>query len=162
MVEERRRQFYCPYHSGVNSELQELCRRCDEFKEEEGKEGNAINEIRESCARFREGCKEAQLKEAKDLADRLDKVPKTATLLSIVGVVITILSIIGGLWFNAHEKDLKSLRETDMIIRSEVKEVARQSEASREKLAEKMDETKEVVIEIKTLMKKQLRDSRTP
>ena len=136
----------CPFHTGVSAEIMEVCRRCDEFKTNESKTWEAIDDMKGECKTFREDCR-------KELNEEISARPMTGTLLMIMSIVLAALSTIGGYFLYVHARTLDSLVAKDAAIEATVRDAQATEARERKEIAREVSDTKEIVIELRTMMK---------
>ena len=86
--------FACPYHSGVDAEIEELCRRCNEL--------NAANE--------------KQWTSLKEVGDETKKKASSKTIMWGIGIMVVVLPAVLGVMWRGQDSLANKLSESENRI----------------------------------------------
>jgi hypothetical protein len=126
-------------------------RRMEELKGADDKAFECIADITKHCEQARKECQAA-------VWASMEKKPKTATLLSIVGIALTIAVIVFALYSSKINSSLETLHATDIEVKGALATDKKSSEASREAMAEKIQDIYIMVIQLGGTPPKRLRE----
>lgn len=135
----------CPYHTGMEAGQEDLCRRCDEFKTNEGKVWETLDEIKTNCQAARENCQ-------KGIAAEMKTKLSTGTIAAIAGITVTILCIVGALYSSGTRQRIEALEKADTAILSVIKEQNATNAEQRKVMTDKLDDVHESISRINVIM----------
>jgi hypothetical protein len=138
----------CIFHAGLKQASDDLCRRCDEFKQNEIKEWLAIDGIRSGCAKLREDCR-------KDISIELARKMTTKTFLLVIALSLSIIGGGMGLWLHAHEKQIDELKDVDKVALT-------QTTRDRESIRIDISTIRDIVIRLETKWDESEKRKKTP
>ncbi len=141
-MEERKRTTVCPWHSGLEAANEELCRRCDEFRDNEARLFGAIETAAKNCSTMRADCREELMKEINGKAS-------TARVLTILSIIAAIGTFIIGAYLSSQSKAIDGLSAADKEVMVKVEEKAKADAEYRQYVIEKVGEIKGILQEMK-------------
>jgi uncharacterized membrane protein YvbJ len=125
---EKKEIVVCPFHSGFEAEIEELCRRCTEL--------NAVDE--------------KQWTSLKELGDETKKKASNKTIMWGIGIMVVVLIAVLGVMWRGQDSLAIKLSESERRITSQISEQRREGEIKLEETNKKLDSLKENTIELKT------------